>query len=454
MSPISLRPILEAPGAPQRLLESPVSIYVDAPFCYQEATLDMRTLPSRFTLIGAAAALLAGCGAQSPIGLPGGAAQSIMRNAIPQWQAQHLARATCPQVVDRPTCFALQVLKGGIKAPCSPSSSCGWTPAQLETAYGLTSALGKGAGTNVAVIEAGDLAAASSDLAEYRSEYGLGTANLTKYNEYGQQSDYPPSCEDYGWCVETDLDIDMVSAACPKCNIFLMEADGTIDGLETAEAEAVTLGATVLSNSWGCYGTSDCGYSSFGSYFDTPGIAYVAATGDDGYRIAVPAALGTVIASGGTQLSVSGTKYSESLWTDAGAGCANPSNVGGSGIPKPSWQHDPDCSYRTVGDVSSEAGCAPGVAVYVSLYGGWGGVCGTSVSSPFTSGVIALAGNATNLDAGKTFWSFSSKKHDKYFHHPTGSESGCDNYLCGDGRYKKYYSGPGGWGTPNGTKGY
>jgi Subtilase family len=415
----------------------------------------MGTLLSRFALIGAVAALLVGCASQSPIGLPSGAAQSMTRLSIPHWQSQHLARNVCPQVVGKPTCFALQVIKGGISPLCSPSGGCGWTAQQIETAYGLTSSLGKGAGTNVAVIEAGDLADASSDLATYRSEYGLGTANMTKYNEYGQTSNYPPSCEDYGWCAETDLDIDMVSATCPKCNIFLMEAKGNISDLEAAEAEAVTLGATILSNSWGCYGSYDCGDPNFSNYFDTPGIAYLAATGDAGYdNVAAPSALDTVLAVGGTQLAESGSKYSESLWTDAGSGCADPTEIGGSGIPKPAWQHDPDCSYRTVGDVSAEAGCSPGVAVYIGIYGGWNGICGTSVASPLTAGVVGLAGNATKLDAGKTFWSFSKKKHKKYFNHPSGSEGGCSNYLCGDGRYKKYYSGPGGWGTPNGILGY
>jgi len=67
--------------------------------------------------------------------------------------------------------------------------------------------------------------------------------------------------------------------------------------------------------------------------------------------------------------------------------------------------------------------------------------------------VIGLAGNADKIDGGKTFWSFNKKQHKKYFNHPSG---GCPNgnYLCGHGRYKKYYSGPGGWGTPNGIKGY
>jgi subtilase family serine protease len=411
--------------------------------------------------VAAAAILLAGCASQqgniTPAGASAAGPQSIARTYVPQWQARHLARAACPQVIGKPTCFALQVLKNGVAPPpCSPSSSCGWTATQIQAAYGLTASLGGGAGTNVALIEAGDVAAAASDLATYRTQYGLGTANLTKYNENGQQSNYPPSCSNYGWCLETDLDMDMVSATCPKCNIFLIEAKGGISDLETAEATAVSLGATITSNSWGCYGSYDCGDTNFPNYFDTPGIAYLAATGDAGYgNVAGPSALASVIAVGGTQLQLSGSKYSESIWDGAGGGCADPSHVGSPGVAKPSWQHDPDCTYRTIGEISAEAGCSPGVAVYISSYGGWTGVCGTSVASPLTAGVVALAGNATSLDAGKTFWSFKNKKHKKYFNHPSGSGYGsCGNYLCGVGRYKKYYSGPGGWGSPNGINGY
>jgi hypothetical protein len=408
----------------------------------------MRTL-ARFLFSIGAAGLFAGCGALRPT--QGEMPPIDTPNAISQ------TRTICPQVAGKPTCLALLARKNGITPLCSPSGGCGWTPAELDAAYNITKDLGKGTGATVAVIEAGDLANASSDLATYRSEYGLGTATLNKYNASGQKSNYPPSCEDYGWCLETDLDLDMVSAACPKCTIDLMEANDStgISGFEQAEAEAVTLGATILSNSWVCYGSWDCGDSNFPNYFDTPGIAYVASSGDSAFdEIGAPAALDTVVAVGGTQLEKSGSKYTEELWSDAGAGCAGPSEVGGSGVKKPPWQHDPHCNYRTVADVSAEAGCAPGVAVYISLYGGWNGVCGTSVASPFTTGVIALAGNADKIYGGKTFWSFDSKQHKKFFHHPTGGGCTGGNYLGGCGRYKKYYSGPGGWGTPNGINGY
>jgi len=394
--------------------------------------------------------------------MPSSAASAQLGSAIthiPEWQSKHLARAVCPQAIGKPVCQVL--LEHTVASPlCSPSSTCGWTPAQLQKAYNLTSSLGKGSGQIVALIEAGDEANATTDLAAYRNEFSLGTANLVKYNETGQQSNYPPSCQDYGWCVETDLDMDMVSAACPKCTIYLMEAkDGsTISDFETAEAEAVKLGATIVSNSWSCPENWDCGDTNFGKYFDTKGVAYLASTGDDAYNtIGGPSALSSVIGVGGTQLALSGSKYTETIWNDASAGCASPTVVGSPGVPKPSWQHDPDCTYRTDGDVSSESGCSPGVAEYISQYGGWIDVCGTSVASPFTAGVIALAGNAINQNGGENFWLFNSKQHRKYFHHPTdGSDgsSGSCGYCGGDGRYKKYYSGPGGWGTPNGINGY
>jgi subtilase family serine protease len=398
--------------------------------------------------------MLAGCGAL-PLSLSRG--QDDMQPPIAQWQAKHEARAVCPQAVGKPVCQVL-LAHTGADPNCSPSSSCGWTPAQLEKAYNLTSSLGKGSGQIVAVIEAGDESTASTDLATYRTEYSLGTASFFKYNETGQQSNYPPSCENYGWCLETDLDIEMVSTSCPKCTIYLMEAGGQISDFEAAEAEAVKLGAKILSNSWSCPEDWDCEDTNFPNYFDTKGVAYLASTGDSGYNtIGGPSDLATVIGVGGTQLALSGSKYTETIWNGAAAGCSSPTVVGSPGVPKPSWQHDPDCSYRTDGDVSAESGCSPGVSEYVSQYGGWTDVCGTSVASPLTAGVIALAGNAANQDGGENFWTFNSKQHKKYFHHPTGGgddSSGNCGYCGGDGRYKKYYSGPGGWGTPNGIKGY
>jgi hypothetical protein len=236
-----------------------------------------------------------------------------------------------------------------------------------------------------------------------------------------------------------------------------MEGGGGSNDFETIESEAVKLGATILSNSWICYGSGDCGDPNFANYFDTKGIAYLAASGDKAYdNIGGPSVLASVIAVGGTQLAVSGSKFTETIWNDAGAGCADAAEVG-TAIPKPSWQKDPDCTSRTDADVSSEAGVSPGVAVYSAIYGGWFGIGGTSVASPFTAGIIGLNGNATKLHAGESFWKLKKKKLKKDLHYISeGFDGSCSGeYLCTAGTNQfKTYSGPGGWGTANGIKAY
>ena len=69
----------------------------------------------------------------------------------------------------------------------------GWGPSALQAAYNLPS-LSKGSGQIVAIVDAYDDPNVASDLAEYRSYFGLPPANFTKYNQEGQQGNYPQSC--------------------------------------------------------------------------------------------------------------------------------------------------------------------------------------------------------------------------------------------------------------------
>ncbi|MGC2406550.1 MAG: hypothetical protein WA431_09095, partial [Candidatus Cybelea sp.] len=101
-----------------------------------------------------AALAIAACNAGGSSNMPAasGVSQgSPLNKAMPQWMVKHEAKTMCPQVVGKPTCLALEVQKGGITPLCSPSSSCGFTAQQLEKAYNLTSQLGNGKGTTVAV---------------------------------------------------------------------------------------------------------------------------------------------------------------------------------------------------------------------------------------------------------------------------------------------------------------
>lgn len=310
----------------------------------------------------------------------------------------------------------------------------GWGPADIQAAYNLPSA-SRGSGQIVAVVSAFDNPKVASDLDSYRSHFGLPRANFTKYNQEGQRGNYPRGDEYVGF--ETDLDVEMVSASCPNCTIYLVEADDfQTANFEAAEIEAVKLGAHIVSNSWSCY----CSKSAF----ETPHVVYVAASGDYGYTEEPPAAFGSVVAVGGTILAKSGSRYKEIVWPDTAGGCAHNFN-------KPPWQHDPKCKSRTENDV---AAVATDLAEYDS-YGNYGWTIngGTSASAPIIAGVYGLAENAASQHAGKKLWTLTPQERRRDLHYISrGSDGGCGgSYLCTAGtRQFGTYSGPAGWGTPNG----
>ena len=320
----------------------------------------------------------------------------------------------------------------------------GWTPANLEEAYNLPYS-SKGSGQIVAIVDAYDNPNVASDLAEYRSYFGLPTANFTKYNQDGQQGSYPEANQNWG--LEIDLDVEMVSASCPNCTIYLIEANSnSASDLGTSEAEAVTLGAHIVSNSYSGTGDSESNY-------DTPGVTYLASSGDYGYSLYQPATFDSVVSIGGTLLSKGGGKrgWTEVVWNIPKDGYATAGGCSSLNETKPSWQKNPGCKFRTGNDVSAVAW---DVVEYDSYYyAGWFEIGGTSVSSPLLAGVFALAGNASSQDGGKAFWTMSSQKRAKDLFQITSGKNGTctPKYLCtaGTGEYEDY-SGPTGWGTPNG----
>ncbi len=316
-----------------------------------------------------------------------------------------------------------------------------WRRQILQAAYNLPSS-SKGNGQIVAIVDAYDNPNVASDLAEYRSTYGLPPANFTKFNQRGQTGHYPENDEDWG--VEIDLDVEMVSASCPNCTIYLVEADAPFDAdLDAAESEAVKLGAHIVSNSYSGSGLAR-------SDFETLGITYLASAGDAGYGIGYPAAFDSVVAVGGTDLSRSQNPrgWSETVWSGTGSGCSLEK--------KPAWQSDRGCSNRTANDVSAVACPCTGVAEYdTDLPPGqqsWFVVGGTSVASPLLAGVFGLASNAQAQDGGKTFWIKRHEKKRDLNRITSGNNGSClPTYLCTAGtRAFRDYSGPAGWGTPNG----
>lgn len=353
-------------------------------------------------------------------------------------------RAVCPDTPGRPQCLALLRTDIPVQAAQHPETTpAGLSPADFQAAYDLPSST-NGKGTIVAIVDMDDNPNVASDLAVYRSQFGLGTANFTKYNQDGQQSNYPSP--NANWGLEEDLDVEMVSASCPNCTIYLIETNGD---MQQGEEEAVKLGAHIISNSWICYGSNSCVTG-----FDTKGVTYLASSGDKGYdQIGAPMALGSVIAVGGTNLSKDTQQkrgWEEIAWPGAGSGCAT-------GVTKPSWQHDPKCTSRMTADIAADACPCTGPAEYDSYdYGGWFVIGGTSVASPLTAGIVALAGNEKTLHAAEKFWTKRFEKPRHLNHITSGSNGSCTpKYFCTDGTHEyRDYGGPTGWGTAHGISAY
>ncbi len=338
----------------------------------------------------------------------------------------------------------------------------GYHPADLQSAYDLPSSTA-GGGQTVAIVDAYNDPDAASDLATYRSEFGLPAVStctisggkvkassppcFVKVSQTGSTTSLPSN--NASWSEEISLDIDMVSAICPKCNIVLVEAkSSSLTALGTAVNEAASLGATEISNSYGgSESSSDTSYDT--SYYKHPGIAVTASSGDGGYGVEYPAASQYVTAVGGTTLNTASNArgWTETAWDDAGSGCS-------AFDPQPSWQTSNAtiptvCGKRAVADVSADADPNTGVSVYDSYayegYKGWLVFGGTSVASPITASVYALAGNAATVTYGSYPYSHTSALNDV----TSGSNGSCGgSALC---TAKVGWDGPTGLGTPEGT---
>jgi subtilase family serine protease len=361
-------------------------------------------------------------------------------------------------------CLGRAVSSDGDRGPQLMAGPVGLGPTQIQSAYKLAGL--DAAGRTVAIVDAYDDPRAESDLATFRNTYHLPactTANgcFKKVNQNGATSPLPAG--DYGWAEEISLDLDAVSSACPSCHILLVEASSpNTDPLGTAvNTAAATPGVVAISNSYG--GAEDSTITGADHYFNHPGIAVTASSGDSGYGVSWPASSQYVTAVGGTTLATASNArgWNEATWSGAGSGCS-------AFEPKPAWQHDAGCAKRTVADVSADADPNSGLGVYdtynscgsssfcdllirlgvVQGLDGWAQVGGTSLSSPLIASVYALAGNTASITYGSYPYSHTTSLFDV----TSGSNGSCGgSYLCTAG---PGYDGPTGLGTPNGTGGF
>jgi len=309
----------------------------------------------------------------------------------------------------------------------------GLTPAQLSSAYEYAPTEG-GTGQTVAIVDAFDDPKIEADLGKFDENYKLAactSANgcFKKVGQTGSTTELPKADKE-GWSLEISLDVETVHGACPKCKILLVEANAPTDAdLAAAVNEAVKLGATEVSNSYG--GPEEAADE---AAYNHPGVVITASAGDGGYydwdvvsegyaapeKPETPASLPSVVAVGGTSLHLNenGTRNSESVWNDSGrpshteefkqysatgGGCSTLFTAPSWQQNVPGWTNTACGSKRLDNDISAVADPYTGFDVYDSyncgktcekggIGKGWVTIGGTSLSSPLISALYALAG--------------------------------------------------------------
>ena len=312
----------------------------------------------------------------------------------------------------------------------------GFTPAELASAYGYEPTAG-GEGQTVAIVDAYDDPDIESDLGAFDSHYGIAACTkangcFAKVSQTGSTTSLPEA-DTTGWSVEISLDVETAHSTCPKCKILLVEADdASFKNLGTAVSEAIALGATEISNSYGGpegeLGTVEK------AAFNHPGVVIAAATGDYGYddwtelnegfvppaRPNMPASLPSVVAVGGTTLELNdeGKRSSEKVWNGngplddseyaegaSGGGCSTLFSAQLWQLDAPGFAASGCGDKRLTADVAAVANPYTGFDIYDTYNCGeeceaykrgadWLTIGGTSLATPLVSSLYALAGGA------------------------------------------------------------
>lgn len=256
-----------------------------------------------------------------------------------------------------------------------PYAPCGYTPVQLQGAYGVSSLLAKGIdgrGQTVAIIDAYDSPTIAQDANQYSHDHGLPAAQITRIAS--PIATYTPEVpgtllDPQGWSGEETLDVEAVHSMAPGAAIVYEGADTALDySLEAAMNDVVdNARAQIVSNSYGGAGDFDNSGSWDPIFLQAAaeGIGVYYSSGDQGDETQDPNGPGDrevdspvnspyVTGVGGTSLAVTATNgygfetgwgtgkstLSGSSWTPAPPG---PWIYGGGGgtsqtYAQPSWQ--------------------------------------------------------------------------------------------------------------------
>jgi hypothetical protein len=401
-------------GADQKVLAAAISAYATST---NFAVVNLHSLDSHFN------ASVAGSGVDAYNIGPNGAAFGLANNSyatvlqlLQDLNAHTNAGGPLPAGAD-PVFGGIDSI-GNVNNATLTSAGLAYTPSQIRTAYGITNLALDGTGQTIAIVDAYDDPNILPSLDAFDNQFGLTGSGPTLYQQYGpapsfvsvlnqagQTTALPPLDPTGSWETETALDVEWAHALAPGAKIVLVEANSpSLSDLMTAVATAGQQpGVSVVSMSWGFPEGSVLPNTE--AYYDkslaTPGVTFVASTGDYGAADAeYPAFSPNVLAVGGTSLHL-GANNSYSSETGWGYDASSLGAFVGSGGGASLYEAEPayqlgvqSMGARTTPDVSFVADPATGAWIAdgynLPASNPWTVVGGTSLSAPSWAGLIAL----------------------------------------------------------------
>jgi len=344
------------------------------------------------------------------------------------------------------SCNALKLVNDKGVAPASTTPpSTGLTPTGLRDAYKLNGL--SAAGRTVAIVDAYGYPNLERDLGVYRAQFGLSACTTANgcLRIIDQNGGTALPRFNAGWAGEQALDVDAVSAAAPDAKIVVVQAKSA--SFADLGAAVVTAskqpGVVAISNS---YGGGDASDSTYGTYYNHPGIAVTASTGDNGYQGgSYPASSSYVTAVGGTSLvAANNTRgWSETVWDGAGSGCSSYNTALSAAA-----SYGTGCAKRAMADVSAASDPGQGgMAIYyptTKTSSTWAQFGGTSEAAPIIAAVYALSGKTSGYANALPYATPGA-----LFDVTSGSNGSCPTTQWCTARTG--WDGPTGLGTPNGA---
>ena len=205
---------------------------------------------------------------------------------------------------------------------------CGYTPAQLRSAYGVTGTGLTGAGTTIAVVDEGAAPTLEQDVDSYSQDNGLPTLRPGQFSQY-LPSDINTSCPAEP-AYESTLDTEAVHTTAPGADLVYVGADCASPNDDLDAEQRIVDGhlADIVSDSWH-FATEQQLPSDLITAFDRTmeqgaieGIGFYFSSGDDGDysnstpdhtpAVQYPASDPWVTSVGGTSLAVG--RQDQYLW--------------------------------------------------------------------------------------------------------------------------------------------